>query len=410
MRNLKSIGLLLGTAAFLAATLSVAAEPIQLCSFKAAKKTAEENGVPILLRIGGKWCTTCSKFDEAAENDEKVQSALAKQVVLCVVDMKTDEGAELARLYSVPKSSYAYPTFVLANGRGELMDRWMGYYDAENFLEHLTAALEDPITVRERMARFEEHPTEIDARKLGELRDYEGFYAESAAYYRRAHALNPESETVYEMYLLNTMAKGIEGHLFTADEVRQQADLALNSPKVKVKQLGKLAGIMGKVAKQTGDMADYTPYLKIAIERTAGVEGDEDIQKMRTWLLPDYALYVEKDEKKATEYKKQEFAAAAAPKDWMKNANMLNNFAWWCFENQINLNEAEKFARKGVEMAKPGNQKANILDTVAEICNLKGDCGDAVTLIRLAVAEDPENEYFQKQLERFERLLAAKSD
>ena len=86
-------------------------------------------------------------------------------------------------------------------------------------------------------------------------------------------------------------------------------------------------------------------------------------------------------------------------KDWKQVANMLNNFAWWCFENKFNLEEAEEHARAGVEIAKAGNQKANILDTVAEICNLRGDCGDAVTLIRMAVAEDPENEYFQKHLD-----------
>ena len=33
--------------------------------------------------------------------------------------------------------------------------------------------------------------------------------------------------------------------------------------------------------------------------------------------------------------------------------------------------------------------------------------GEAVDYIRMAVAEDPENEYFQEQLVRFEELLAA---
>ena len=64
-------------------------------------------------------------------------------------------------------------------------------------------------------------------------------------------------------------------------------------------------------------------------------------------------------------------------------------------------------ARRGVELAEAGKMKANILDTLAEICNLSGNCGDAVEYMRLAVAEAPENEYFQKQLERFETLLAA---
>jgi hypothetical protein len=64
-------------------------------------------------------------------------------------------------------------------------------------------------------------------------------------------------------------------------------------------------------------------------------------------------------------------------------------------------------AQRGIELASAGREKANILDTLAEICNLSGDCGEAVDYIRLAVVEDPENEYFQEQLVRFEKLLAA---
>jgi tetratricopeptide (TPR) repeat protein len=258
------------------------------------------------------------------------------------------------------------------------------------------------------MDRFQENPSEIDARKLAELRDFEGLYAESVAYYRRAQALNPSSETNYDLLILGTMAHGSHGHLFAHADVRSQADVVVASSKTKPKHLMKTAGVMGKVAKQANDLGYYTPYLAVAFERTEGIE-DESVKKMRTKLHADYALHVEKNVQKAVDYKKEAFAQAAAPKDWTQDANMLNNLAWWCFENMINLNEAESLARQGIELAKPGNQKANILDTLAEICNVKGDCGDAVDYIRLAVAEDPENEYFQKQLVRFEGLLAAQT-
>ena len=47
-----------------------------------------------------------------------------------------------------------------------------------------------------------------------------------------------------------------------------------------------------------------------------------------------------------------------------------------------------------------------MLDTLAELCNVNNDCANAVEYIRLAIHEDPENEYFQTQLVRFEEILA----
>jgi tetratricopeptide (TPR) repeat protein len=90
----------------------------------------------------------------------------------------------------------------------------------------------------------------------------------------------------------------------------------------------------------------------------------------------------------------------------MEDARALNAFAWWCFENKINLEEARQLAEKGVTLAKPGGEKAMILDTLAEICNELGNRGDAVETTRAALAESPNNAYFKRQLERFEKLLA----
>ena len=117
--------------------------------------------------------------------------------------------------------------------------------------------------------------------------------------------------------------------------------------------------------------------------------------------LPDYALNIQKDLDRALELKK-----ASLGEDWMETAKGLNNFAWWCFENRVNLDEAEQLARKGVELAKAGVEKANVLDTLAELCNLQGNCGDSVHLIEMAIAEAPDNDYFRNQLTRFQELVA----
>ena len=46
------------------------------------------------------------------------------------------------------------------------------------------------------------------------------------------------------------------------------------------------------------------------------------------------------------------------------------------------------------------------LDTVAEICLARGGCQDAVSLSEEALANDPENDYYKKQVERFRKELA----
>ena len=145
---------------------------------------------------------------------------------------------------------------------------------------------------------------------------------------------------------------------------------------------------------------------KVLIARHEGlcVEGieDEDVVTFRTKMGPDYALHIEKDSEKAVELHK-----AMLPENWNEDPNLLNNIAWWCFENGINLDEAETLARKGIELSDPGTDRANIYDTLAEICNLNGNCGDAVDYIRLAIKDAPDNEYFPKQEKRFEQLLLA---
>ena len=119
----------------------------------------------------------------------------------------------------------------------------------------------------------------------------------------------------------------------------------------------------------------------------------------RDALNISYALMVENDKKKAIDLKKASFSEG-----WEDNPSDLNAFAWWCFENKINLKEADELARKGVKLAKPGREKAMILDTVAEIINLIGFPEESVDLVEQAIKEDPENDFYKKQLDRFTKM------
>jgi tetratricopeptide (TPR) repeat protein len=95
---------------------------------------------------------------------------------------------------------------------------------------------------------------------------------------------------------------------------------------------------------------------------------------------------------------------AAQPEGWTEDPARLNSVAWWCFENSVNLEEAEAFARRGVDLAQPGREKAMVLDTLAEICHARGRTAEAVVLIQEAIREDPEDTYYQEQLDRFQAI------
>jgi hypothetical protein len=220
------------------------------------------------------------------------------------------------------------------------------------------------------------------------------------AYYRRAQALNPESETDYDLRILGAMARGAFSQLYTPTEVRTQVDVVFASAPADPKAMLQAYWTLNKVAYKAHTPEITYPYLRVTYEAIQGSD-DEYLAKSAAKLLPDYALHIERDVDKAIQARKE-----VMPENWHDDGRMLNHFAWWCFENRVNLAEAEGLARRGVELSPPGRDKANVLDTLAEICNLNNNCSHAVQYIRLAIEEDPENEYFRNQLGRFEEILA----
>jgi tetratricopeptide (TPR) repeat protein len=113
---------------------------------------------------------------------------------------------------------------------------------------------------------------------------------------------------------------------------------------------------------------------------------DENLLPYKERINIAFVLYIDKEIEKAVTLKKNTFKDG-----WLDNARDWNTFSWWCFEHQINLEEAEKLARRDVRLAESGPQKASILDTQAEIVFLQGDKQQALTLIKEAIKENPES-------------------
>ena len=89
-------------------------------SFAAGKELAASTNKPLLLDFMTDWWGSCKRFARAAEEDQEVIDKL-DQVILVQIDCEKGEGIDLAKEYGVR----GYPTFVLANAKGEAYYRWM---------------------------------------------------------------------------------------------------------------------------------------------------------------------------------------------------------------------------------------------------------------------------------------------
>jgi tetratricopeptide (TPR) repeat protein len=150
---------------------------------------------------------------------------------------------------------------------------------------------------------------------------------------------------------------------------------------------------MSYVAGETKDPRLLIPVLEPAI---AATKDNEEMAAGHKKLLVHKALYIEKDKAKAFALKKE-----TMKEGWMEDHKALNGIAWWSFENEIDLAEAEKLARKGAQLAPAGADKAMVLDTLGEILFAQGKKDEAVAVMEQAVKEHPEKKHYQMQLDRF---------
>ena len=83
-----------------------------------------------------------------------------------------------------------------------------------------------------------------------------------------------------------------------------------------------------------------------------------------------------------------------------ESSSAMNSYAWRMTELKQNLDDALIKAKRGVELA-VDDSKSMILDTQAEIEWLLGDIESAIKTIKIAIELNPEDEYYQAQLEKF---------
>ena len=187
------------------------------------------------------------------------------------------------------------------------------------------------------------------------------------------------------------MFYGLRSQQFKPEEVVAAGQEISRDPAAKPGDHLMVASILKHVAPPD----TYIPVLQTALKATAGETDPEAVQE-RKELEIDAALLIDHDRDKALALKR-----ASMPAGWQEDPSQVNSFAWWCCENDVNLEEAFDLAMQSAKLATSDGDRANILDTAAEIAFKRGDAKKAIELEEQAIKLAPDRKGFTETLERF---------
>jgi len=298
-----------------------------------------------------------------------------------------------------------YPTFKMVNSRGEEIERWIGYDGPEVWTASVYSGIADPRTLVTKEEVYGIKPTGALARSLANAAATEYDWKKSVELFGAAKEMDPARADEYNQAIVTYTFYGTFGDepAFGIDEMEAVAKPVFSEKDQLPAAKLEMASMITTVARNVGEPTRAVPYLKEAMAASEGTT-DEELLASRERLAVDHALYVEQDADKAVAMKR-----ASMPEGWQDSAKQLNRYAWWCFQNKVDMEEGQKLALKGVELADSDKQKAQILDTAAELCNALGNCDEAVALIRKALELNPDDEELKAQLAKFEQALQEKS-
>ena len=116
----------------------VAFEPEGTTLEQASAKAKAENKL-IFLDCYTTWCGPCKKMSRETFPQEAVGAFMNPKFVSLKIDMESAYGAPLAKKLQIQ----AYPTFVIFTADAEEISRFLGYHDADSFIETVTEKSQD---------------------------------------------------------------------------------------------------------------------------------------------------------------------------------------------------------------------------------------------------------------------------
>ncbi|MBM4129564.1 hypothetical protein FJ250_00840 [bacterium] len=337
-------------------------------------------------------------FAREASSSDVIKAALA-EVVFLKVDCEKGDGPAVAQKYGVR----GYPTYYAVNADGEPIERWIGYDGPEAFARSAAAARRDTRTLAQKREAFAAAPTADLAVSLANDVATGYDWAGAVKHFRQARDLDPARADDCTRNIFTYMFYGADDGGFTFEEMKLEGDRVLAAAGTTDVDRVELSAMMLQLARRQERPADGIPYLEAGLAAAAALPEDSPAARTVRGLKVDHALLVEKDVEKAIGLRK-----AMLPENWQQEPRRLNQFAWWCLENGVNLEEAEALAMQAAELAEDAGDRAGYLDTAAEICLKRGNCEQAIARIKQAIELDPERDYYKEQLAKFEAAAAQK--
>lgn len=294
-----------------------------------AVKKAEAEKKPVMIDFITDWCRWCDTLDARTYSDQKVAAYINDHVVPIKIDAEKGEGIDIAKKYGVA----AYPTIVFIHSNGEEIDRILGYVQAEPFLKTVTDYVNGVNTIGTMLTDVKSKPDDPELR-----------YALASKFMER-----------------NNSAAAIE-HFKKLLELDPTNSLGHNE-----EAEYNVAVATFKASKDPGPVEAFTAkYPKSEMVRSA---------LYTLWRSYTKAKDGEHARKYFTQYIEKN------PND----AGMMNNYAWGCAENGINLDHAADVAKKAVELSTKDADKASYLDTYATVEFARGNTDKAIALEQQAL-------------------------
>jgi thioredoxin-related protein len=104
--------------------------------YNAARREAQEKGLPLVLDFGTENCFWCRKLDETTFRDPTVAGLISQRFIPLRMDARRN--AELTEALHIQ----SFPTIVLAGSDGKILGTLEGYTEAVRFHEHLERVLQ----------------------------------------------------------------------------------------------------------------------------------------------------------------------------------------------------------------------------------------------------------------------------
>ncbi len=322
---------------------------------EALKKAGAEKK-PVMIDFITDWCRWCDTLERNTYSDEGVAGFINANLVPIKIDAEKGEGIGIAKEYGV----HAYPTILLVHADGQEIDRLLGYMPPEPFMKSLRDYVRGENTLASLKAALERSPADPQAQYLvGKKYSAREDPAGAEPYFRKLLQLDPSDR----------LHHAEEAHYSLAMNALHQS-----------KDTGPLTGFVKHYPESPMAGDALSSLVSFSIKQKKGKEARR--------YLEEYL--------------------ARTPDDF----SIMNNYAWNCAEQMINLDHAAEIAARAVTLTKSDGDKAMVLDTEAAVEFARGRRDEAIALEEQAVgllknANPKQRKPYDEALEKYRGKTAA---